>query len=75
MSGLNVPDYHIHFITADHKQGGHVLDWNVGTVKVQIAEIADFRMILPRNRGFYAVPLSGGGKDNLMQVEHNMSGK
>ncbi|HXV27729.1 MAG TPA: acetolactate decarboxylase [bacterium] len=70
MGGLNVPDYHIHFITADRKGGGHVLDWQLGAAKVQIAQITDLEMSLPRSKEFYEAPLSGSQKTDLMKVEH-----
>jgi acetolactate decarboxylase len=30
MSGLNMPGYHLHFISDDRKSGGHILDLEAG---------------------------------------------
>ena len=42
--GINVPGYHFHFITADRKAGGHLLDCHTGNVKIGIDYIAQFFM-------------------------------
>jgi acetolactate decarboxylase len=36
VKGINVPGYHLHFLSADRKQGGHILDFEVhsGTVSI-----------------------------------------
>jgi len=31
MTGLNMAGYHLHFISDDHKTGGHILDFNAGS--------------------------------------------
>ena len=69
MQGLNVSGYHIHFITADRKGGGHVLDWKIKNVEVKIAEISNFRMTLPHTQEFYKIDLSKDRTAELKTVE------
>ena len=49
VNGINVPGYHLHFISEDRKFGGHILTAALQTGKVQMARINDFRMELPKN--------------------------
>jgi acetolactate decarboxylase len=54
---INAPGYHLHFITADHSAGGHVLDLLTGEVTVQIDETPDFLMQLPEMQEFLEAEL------------------
>ena len=49
VNGINVPGYHLHFISADRKFGGHILTARLKSGKVQMARINDFRMELPQD--------------------------
>jgi len=49
VNGINVPGYHLHFISEDRKFGGHVLTTDLIAGKVQIARINDFTMELPQD--------------------------
>ncbi len=49
VNGINVPGYHLHFISDDRKFGGHVLTAHLESGKVQMARSNDFRMELPRD--------------------------
>jgi acetolactate decarboxylase len=46
-AGLNVPGYHLHFITADRSRGGHVLGALPAGVTVAVDDEADVRVELP----------------------------
>ena len=69
MKGLNVPGYHLHFLTHDRSQGGHVLACTLGKVTVSIDYIAGFRMVLPTTGTFHRIDLSQDKQDELEQVE------
>jgi acetolactate decarboxylase len=47
MQSINVPGYHLHFLSSDKKSGGHVLGLEVDTIKVELDEINRFEVILP----------------------------
>jgi acetolactate decarboxylase len=47
MDGVQVPGYHLHFLTADKTGGGHLLDFKTEKVQVEIDDTPEFRMILP----------------------------
>jgi len=45
-SGMNVPGYHLHFLTGDNKRGGHVLDCTVADVTIELDETPGFELSL-----------------------------
>ncbi|HMK34981.1 MAG TPA: acetolactate decarboxylase [Desulfomonilaceae bacterium] len=49
MDGVNVAGYHFHFLDADLKTGGHVLDCSTVSPEVESCTLGDFRIILPDN--------------------------
>lgn len=69
MGSLNVPGYHLHFITEDRAAGGHVLELQTDTVSVRIAPVHEFHMVLPRNKSFYDSDLTKEKKSDLDKVE------
>jgi acetolactate decarboxylase len=53
VAGINVPGFHLHFLTKDGKSGGHVLDFTAQTAIVKLDLTNDFTMILPSSPAFY----------------------
>ncbi|HEX6154332.1 MAG TPA: acetolactate decarboxylase [Solirubrobacterales bacterium] len=47
VEGIEVPGYHLHFISADRSRGGHVLDSRSGELRVQIDPSDDLHVELP----------------------------
>jgi acetolactate decarboxylase len=45
--GINVPGYHLHFITEDRARGGHVLDCTVVDPEIQVDHTSHLHMELP----------------------------
>jgi acetolactate decarboxylase len=65
--GLNVAGYHLHFVDADRKRGGHVLDLELGSGTVVVDDAVDVHVELPTG-----VQLGGGDDDDaLYRVEHD----
>lgn len=48
INGINVPGYHLHFISEDRKFGGHILTASLQAGNVQMSRIHAFRMELPQ---------------------------
>lgn len=48
VKGINVPGCHLHFITSDHKQGGHVLSFEISKGKCDVDLCNQFFLILPK---------------------------
>ncbi len=70
IKGINVPGYHLHFLTKDKKFGGHVLDFTLTNVKVEIHELNKFEMLLPEGKNaFKDIDLSKDRSKELEKVE------
>jgi len=67
--GINVPGYHLHFITEDRKAGGHLLECQVQNIGIEIDYTSEFYMVLPENAEFYAVNLEEEKHQELEKVE------
>lgn len=70
VKGINVPGYHLHYISDDHTQGGHILDLTVpaGTA-VEYDVTPGFAMALPTSGDFTGVDLSQDRSKELAMVE------
>jgi acetolactate decarboxylase len=69
VKGVNVPGYHLHFLTADRKTGGHVLDFKIEKATMEIDETREFLLILPSDRDFYRADLATDREKELKAVE------
>jgi acetolactate decarboxylase len=68
--GLNVAGYHLHFITADRKAGGHILDLDVDKAEAKVDVTAGFAMELPTTGDFYDVDLSQDLQYEIKKIEN-----
>jgi acetolactate decarboxylase len=70
VGGVNVPGYHLHFISEDESSGGHLLAFTVSDATVTVDVTRDFSMILPEHDSdFYGVDLTPDKQETLEQVE------
>lgn len=70
VKGINVPGYHLHFLSENHATGGHILDFELksGSAAIQICD--KFFMILPDDAGFANADLSLDRGAELHKVEN-----
>ncbi len=68
--GIEVPGYHLHFITADRTRGGHVLSCRPAGVRVQVDPSSDLHMELPGGIDFSLEKLASSTREALDRVEH-----
>ena len=69
MRGLNVPGWHLHFLSDDGDHGGHVLDMRLDPVIVDLDYAEKIDVDLPKDRAFRGAGLGGDMKDALRKVE------
>lgn len=69
VQGLNVPGYHLHFITRDRSQGGHLLKCTLTTGTIQAEAVREFHMVLPANQDFAQTNLTVDRREELKKVE------
>lgn len=66
---INVPGYHLHFLTLDRRVGGHLLDCTAKKLRVQIQHEGDFRMSLPETSGFLKADFTTDTSAELLKAE------
>jgi acetolactate decarboxylase len=49
---INIPGFHLHFISSDKTKGGHLLSCNTENIKIELDSVKHFNMILPSNEEF-----------------------
>jgi acetolactate decarboxylase len=69
MRGVNVPGYHLHFITADRTAGGHMLDCRVAQVTIKIHHTPEFELGTPGTEEFLKADLSRDNSAAIQKVE------
>jgi acetolactate decarboxylase len=69
--GIEVGGYHLHFLAADRKRGGHVLECRPRRVRVQLDPSSDLHVELPPGIDFEGPDLQRGTREALDKVEHS----
>ena len=69
MDKLNTPGWHFHFITADRKMGGHLLEVKAKSLSAQIDKTTSFKMILPEDDAFQNAGLAQDLSKDIRAVE------
>ena len=67
--GLNVAGYHFHFITADRRSGGHVLQCRLTQGELQIDREADLRVELPPEVSLPVPDQAASKRETLDRIE------
>lgn len=70
VAGVNVPGYHLHFLTKEADAGGHILDFIIQQATAYIDHTPGFLMLLPgEDSDFYYLDLSQDKQEELEQAE------
>ncbi len=67
--GIEVGGYHLHFISADRKHGGHVLGSSCGSLRVRIDTSSDLHVELPPGIDLADPDLAAGTHEAIERVE------
>ena len=68
-SSLNIPGYHLHFLSDDRCHGGHLLDVKAEAVQVEFDFQSNLRLALPETREFLTADLSADPTAALEKAE------
>lgn len=74
MSSLNSTGWHFHFISADKKIGGHVLELNIKSGEAQLDKTDGFRLSLPKKKNFHALNFKQDMKEDIRKAEQDVQG-
>ena len=72
VNGINVPGYHLHFITDDKTRGGHVIALETGEVQLSIDQTRGFNMALLNSNAFDNADLSVEGLDDVEKPKSSL---
>jgi acetolactate decarboxylase len=68
LEGVNVPGYHMHFLTADRKAGGHVLAFRAERLRAAADTCTAVHVELPRDGRFSAKDSTGVDRKEMDQI-------
>jgi len=70
VTGVNVPGYHLHFLTKNRDAGGHVLELTVRDASARVDDTTAFMMLLPgQGSDFYKLDLARSQQDEVEKAE------
>lgn len=70
VKGLNVPGYHLHFLSEDKTKGGHILSFETENAECKIDICNGFYMILPKDDDeFGSTDLTKNRSSDLQKIE------
>jgi acetolactate decarboxylase len=72
VAGINLPGYHLHFISDDGTKGGHVLDFTVAKATAETDYLPNFAMMLPDSDTFSALKIATVDHASLEAIENEI---
>jgi acetolactate decarboxylase len=69
MDGINMPGWHLHFLSEDRTRGGHVFDVSVRTGMARVDKISRMELDLPKEAAFDTYTLKQDLRDEIKSVE------
>jgi acetolactate decarboxylase len=70
VKGINVPGYHLHFISEDRTRGGHILSFKMASGQCEVDVLHQYSLSLPTNTlQFAETDLSKDRSKELQEAE------
>ena len=69
MDGINMPGWHLHFVSEDRTKGGHVFDVSIIEGTVYMDKIHQLEIYLPTDAAFDTYSLKNASEDEIEKVE------
>ena len=70
---ITVPGYHLHFLSDDHRHGGHLLELAADSLQLGLHMESNLHLALPETAAFLAADLTGDPSLALATAEGNRS--
>jgi acetolactate decarboxylase len=70
MASLNVPGYHLHFLSEDRTQGGHLLECKYKLIRIGLQHIPKLEVGLPLTLDYLTADLDIDIRKDLEEAEH-----
>ena len=69
MDGINMPGWHLHFLSADRQKGGHVFDASMREGEAKVDKITNIYINLPKEAAFDTYSLKQDLQEEIKSVE------
>ncbi len=69
MDGINMPGWHLHFLSEDRSKGGHVFDVSIREGSVKVDKITRIEINLPKEAAFDTYSLKQDLQEEIKSVE------
>lgn len=69
VQGINLPKWHLHFLSGDKTKGGHLLDAKLSQGNIQIDTIREFHLVLPESNSFSNMDIANDLSKETTKVE------
>lgn len=69
MDGINMPGWHLHFLSEDRSKGGHVFDVSIREGSVKVDKITRIEINLPKEAAFDTYSLKQNLQEEIKSVE------
>ena len=69
MDGINMPGWHMHFVSKDKTKGGHVFDVSMTEGTIRLDRINKIEINLPKDAAFDTYSLKNASDDEIKKVE------
>jgi acetolactate decarboxylase len=72
---FNVPGYHLHFLSKEHKKGGHLLGCSGKNLKLELQRESGMVVVLPETEEFLKADLTHDPSADLDKAEKSQQGR
>ena len=69
VTGINVPGYHLHFLSEDNNFGGHILEFGLEKGVLSLDQVSRFSINLPESGAFLSSDFNKDRSEELKKVE------
>ena len=69
VDGINLPQWHLHFLSSDTTKGGHVLLVSLAEANLEVGVMRNYHIVLPDSESFAAMDIAHDLTQEAMSVE------
>ncbi|WP_245523781.1 acetolactate decarboxylase [Sphaerochaeta globosa] len=69
VQGINMPGWHLHFLSSDTLKGGHLLEVDVQEAELEMGDMKEYTLVLPDSESFAAMDIAHDLSKETQAVE------
>lgn len=69
VNGINMPSWHLHFLSADTSKGGHLLQTDIDRAELEMGDMTDYHVLLPSSESFASMNIVHDLSEETLAVE------